>query len=1302
MSGLFLSYAHLDRVPAKQLQRSLQRADYQVFMDTDAVGGIPAGTLWADELYRNIERADIVVFLASEASLASPWCHTELSVAVARRRHVVQVSLSEVGIHPVLSARQALPAAQSVSDIVQRLLADLEKSGFAPSERGIWDPNRSPYPGLFRLTAEYAPVFFGRDDEIDDIMNRLFGPKPAPILVVGASGSGKSSLLRAGVLARLERRKGIIVLPPIEPGQNPLGRFAFALAAADPALDPDRISTAPRGIADAVDRLTVHGGRVIACIDQAEDLLTVPDPQRTTDLLDQLKDVDRDRLSLLVALRSASMEAWGKDHRLSAISSSKPIWVRPLERTGLRDVILRPAQQAGIKFEPPQLVEAILDDTGDGRALPLLAALLEELTEGHTRVHPVTVDQARYHTVGPVEHVIERRADVAAAEARSELGMTDDQVIQAFLRLAELDDRGSLVRTEQEVESLSSNLRELFEVFERHRLVIRDLRPPAADENRYVEPVEIITAVHEVVFTAWPALANAVDEQRSDLVLRSRLRREAQHWASAGGGVVSLTGARLERAIEWRKRHPDDVSPEMGQYLDAAAHQRRTRRTLTVATPILATVAAVVTVFAVLLFRQVGVATEARRTTDALRLVAESESAQRTRPDLSLLLALEAAARGGDPRAVNAPFVALTRGAGPRRYQRIPARLVRGAFSADGARAVVTDIEGDTIDWDAVAGRLVLRNKALAHTAALSADGSTVAVADTDDVRIRSFGSDAWRCRIPGQASHVRLTPTGRNWAVVSVNQARSPSTVVRLGATSGCALTQQLSLSGKLADTAIDDRRLAVLMDDGDVARVQVISLEERRVVRTISVAQDVSRMMAVAIAQDEVATLDSLGIFRVWRLTEDAPPWQTRAFGDEVAGAALVPLPRPPQADRSSSLRWLAAGANGGLTVLATGDDRPGEELASLPALGDLADPKALALGTGNGTANVVDQTGRITTWSFDTVTAFDPPVLADRRIDRVAALSGGALIVTGPDGAWILNGQDRVTQLPAIASDGILFARGQTWALASPSGQVLLGPDLKPLGSVRTTPVAIALLVSHPDAADTTDPHVVVVEQDGRTTLFGNGRPRTLMTGERLGSTVVAGTADGERLYLALANGRLAVVDTTGLGGTADGRDSETVVRTYPAHGDGPTSAVAISPDGKVLATGGDDRRVVLWDLHDGVPQARPALIGHNEKIAALAFNTDGSELASSAEDRSVIRWNLELGEQTGQPVHLPSTPALAYTQESGPTLIVTSTGVSRWPLSPDRWRETTCHLLGGRTFSDTERRQILGATTPMVQC
>jgi hypothetical protein len=110
----------------------------------------------------------------------------------------------------------------------------------------------------------------------------------------------------------------------------------------------------------------------------------------------------------------------------------------------------------------------------------------------------------------------------------------------------------------------------------------------------------------------------------------------------------------------------------------------------------------------------------------------------------------------------------------------------------------------------------------------------------------------------------------------------------------------------------------------------------------------------------------------------------------------------------------------------------------------------------------------------------------------------------------------------------------------------------------------------------------------------------------------------------------------------------------------------------------------------------------LIGHNEEISALAFSPDSAELASSAEDSAVIRWNVRLGDRIGEPVYLRSIADLAYIPGDAPTLVVGSSGVSRWPLAPNRWLEVACQVLGGRTFSEVERRQILGATTPMVRC
>ena len=179
MTGVFLSYSHRDLAPALTLEAGLERAGYHVFRDHDREHGIPAGSRWAHELFAQLERAQVVVFLASEASLASPWCHTELAVAVARGRPVVQVSVPSkavqsgggvVAIHPLLGDLQALPPAATTDAAVDMLVGDLTRLGLGPGNPFSWDPDRSPYPGLVRLGADHASVLFGREAEIAELV----------------------------------------------------------------------------------------------------------------------------------------------------------------------------------------------------------------------------------------------------------------------------------------------------------------------------------------------------------------------------------------------------------------------------------------------------------------------------------------------------------------------------------------------------------------------------------------------------------------------------------------------------------------------------------------------------------------------------------------------------------------------------------------------------------------------------------------------------------------------------------------------------------------------------------------------------------------------------------------------------------------------------------------------------------------------------------------------------------------------------------------------------------------------------
>ena len=108
MSSIFLSYSSADVKLATRVERALKRHGYPVFRDKDPDRGIPGGTRFADELFLNIDLASIVVFLATPTSLESRWCHTELAVAVARQKYVVQISTEKVKVHSVLTSMHAI------------------------------------------------------------------------------------------------------------------------------------------------------------------------------------------------------------------------------------------------------------------------------------------------------------------------------------------------------------------------------------------------------------------------------------------------------------------------------------------------------------------------------------------------------------------------------------------------------------------------------------------------------------------------------------------------------------------------------------------------------------------------------------------------------------------------------------------------------------------------------------------------------------------------------------------------------------------------------------------------------------------------------------------------------------------------------------------------------------------------------------------------------------------------------------------------------------------------------------------
>src|SRR4051794_36910682 len=237
MASVFVSHSSRDRAVTERVVARLRAAGFAaLFVDFDPEQGIPAGRNWERELYAQLRRTDAVIFLASEASVASRWCSIEIGLARSLGRPVFPLRLQPGVALPLLTDVQWTDLGDAEAGLA-RLLAGLRSAGLDPADSFAWDPARSPYPGLVSFAPEDAAVFFGRQPETHRLVELLTptlqrGPGRF-IAVVGPSGSGKSSLLHAGLIPRLARMpERWLVVPPLRPGRQPTAALAGGLARA--------------------------------------------------------------------------------------------------------------------------------------------------------------------------------------------------------------------------------------------------------------------------------------------------------------------------------------------------------------------------------------------------------------------------------------------------------------------------------------------------------------------------------------------------------------------------------------------------------------------------------------------------------------------------------------------------------------------------------------------------------------------------------------------------------------------------------------------------------------------------------------------------------------------------------------------------------------------------------------------------------------------------------------------------------------------------------------------------------------
>ncbi|WP_328507768.1 nSTAND1 domain-containing NTPase [Streptomyces sp. NBC_00391] len=1111
------------------------------------------------------------------------------------------------------------------------------------------DVGSAPYRGLARFEPDDSASFFGRDRLADELLQMVRDRRFA--VVLGPSGSGKSSLLRAGLIPRLRahitRRHSPAVLRVLTPGAKPAATYGRLLTLGDD--DPE--------------------GWVI--VDQFEEIFTLcRDSAERTRFIDLLLAAgDRNsRLRVVVAVRADFYTRCAEHPGLAEALRDAGLQVGPMSAEELRQAVIRPAAEAGLIVERALTARIVEEVLGEPGALPLLShAMLETWRRRRGRI----LTLAAYEAAGGVRGAI-------AASAEEVYGrLPDDQACiarQLLLHLIEpgqdgVDTRRPLSRSALE-EWPAPETPTVVEQLARARLV-------TVEEGG-------VQLAHEALITGWPRLHGWIEEDRERLRDHRRLADATRVWQGADRDPGALyRGVRLARAAELFAHATvgEALSTEERQFLRAslsAAESERRAVTRTAFTARLL-VAGLSVVLAVALIsglvawrlhrdnaqqrtavqaRQVAVIADAMRTTDPRTAMLMSAAAW----SLSPLPESRRALLSSLAQPLDDIFTDPAPGDGPDR------------FLADSGRTLLSVDGRNWRKWDvttrerAASGRLPD-----AQVVAASPGARVLALHTGDGVRLWDTATGRWTGASPSHSvnsARLRLGVSGRSYLTSGTETNR----VELRSVTDGRVLFGTRAADWTHATVSTDDRELAVcplgkppqvwdvvrrdelagawegagdmcdrrsmLVFAGDAPRLAAVSNTGIRVWDTKSgrAVAHINELGAKAVAfreQGDFLATAGGGELRVWRLSSpDAPIFRHPLNNQEVRDLAWDPHRPVLRYLEGSTVRTLDLAAaltsawrrnpssdvrlspDGRLlaTVQRTGrhyrfqlrDTSDGRLLRTLP-------PLPLPASGVRRHAVEPQHTVPLLTFSPDSTT-FAYGVSAPERETAHQRVT-----------VWDLRSQRALTTLdlaPTVPAPGLV--------------SVALGPGGATLYAARRTPAG-----SRNEAWDTAlnrrttviaglNSVNLAVRPDGQL-LVGDNRSARLSSGMVLGQDLVQGSRIGALLFSRDGSGLMAG-DVTGRVALWDGdlRRRPGVLRNvFPTPlGDTPegVSALALSPDGCTIAVAGDRGTLQLWDTATLQPVGGP-LTTPGDKISTLAFSPDGTTLYAGSVHVPLQRYTVD---------------------------------------------------------------------------
>jgi len=644
VSRIFLSHSSVNNAEAVALGDWLRNEGWDdIFLDTDPERGIAAGERWERALNRAANRCEAVIFLVSRAWLGSGWCLKEFNLAHRLNKRLFGVLIEDIppADLPVnltstwqlvqlaagrdhVMLRATMPVTGDEAHVtfskegLARLKTGLQRAGLDP-RFFVWppehDPNRPPYRGLRPLEVDDAGILFGREAAIIEALDRLRGLRqaapPRLLVILGASGAGKSSFLRAGLLPRLQRDdRNFLPLAVVRPERAAINGETGFLRAMELALQTGALSHPRAAIRAAIEagatgvrpllqelskatmatQLAAEPGEkppiFVLPVDQGEELFLPEGAGEADHLLALIRDLlaeDAPGVLALVTIRSDAYERLQSAKLLEGIPQAT-LSLPPMPRGAYQEVIEGPVARLrdtdrALTIEPA-LTQALLADieSGGGRdALPLLAFTLERLFLEYGGRGRLSL--ADYEALGRIKGSIEAAVGQAFKAADADPAIPKDPSARLTLLhrgfipwLAGLDpDSGAPRRRVARLSEIPPEARPLIHYFVEQRLLATDVAKDTGEVT--IEPA------HEALLRQWGLLQGWLEEDFAALTALEAVKRAARDWAANAKNVSWLvhSGGRLDDAQRFTARTDlaSILEPTDREYLVACSDHAR-------------------------------------------------------------------------------------------------------------------------------------------------------------------------------------------------------------------------------------------------------------------------------------------------------------------------------------------------------------------------------------------------------------------------------------------------------------------------------------------------------------------------------------------------------------------------------------------------------------------------------------------------------------------------------------------------------------------------------------------------------